>query len=343
MKGPVNPSIKVKHRAEGGNGPVKSSVNELFSGLQRGDKKSASRLMTMIENEDEAAEYILKQLYASDSRALVIGITGWPGVGKSTLISRVAKAFLDEGRKVGIIAVDPTSPFSGGGLLGDRIRFRGIDGHARLFIRSAASRGHHGGLSRSARAFVKVMEVMGLDVVLLETVGIGQDQIGVSLVADTTVVVLAPGLGDYLQAIKSGVLETGDIYVVNKADRPDADKAVQYLEALIQMQEKVDWRPKVIRTTAADGGGIGDLMTEISLHDDFCRADMKVQARKAGAARNEIREAIKTRLLERFLEQNPSASESIGHFARGICGRHTDPYLVADLILAEKETRTSNP
>jgi LAO/AO transport system kinase len=314
---------------------MKSSVDELFSGLQQGDKKSASRLMTIIENEDEAAEGALKKLYASGARAFVVGITGWPGVGKSTLISRVAKAFLDEGKKVGIVAVDPTSPFSGGGLLGDRIRFRNIDGDERLFIRSAASRGHHGGLSRAARAFVKVMEVMGLDIVLLETVGIGQDQIGVSLVADTTVVVLAPGLGDHLQAIKSGVLEAGDIYVVNKADRPEADKAVQYIEALIRMQEKESWCPKVLLTAAVDGSGIDDLMKEIGLHGEYCRTGVKVLARKARAARNEIREAVKTRLLEQFVEQDPSIAKAIGRFARDICGRHTDPYVVADLILAE--------
>ncbi len=314
---------------------MRQSIDELFAGLERGDKKSASRLMTLLENADKSAEEALKKLYASGMRAFVIGVTGWPGVGKSTLINGLAKGFLNRGRKVGIIAVDPTSPFSGGGLLGDRIRFRSIDGDERLFIRSAASRGHQGGLSRAARAFVRVMEVMGLDVVFLETVGIGQDQVDVSLVADTTVVVLAPGLGDYLQAIKSGILEAGDIYVVNKADRPDADKAVQHLQALIQIQEKTAWRPKVLKTTAADGGGIDDLAKEIALHGAYCRTDTGGQNRKVRAARNELREAVKARLLERFIARHPSLAESIEGFAPDICGRRTDPLLLADSILAE--------
>jgi LAO/AO transport system kinase len=316
---------------------VKQRIDELFTGLSQGDKKSASRLMTLLENDDESAEEALKRLYASERRAFVIGITGWPGVGKSTLVSKLAKCFLDEGRKVGIIAVDPTSPFSGGGLLGDRIRFRNIDGDERLFIRSAASRGHHGGLSRAARAFVRIMEVMGLDVVFLETVGIGQDQIGVSLVADSTIVVLAPGLGDYLQAIKSGILEAGDIYVVNKADRPDADKAVQHIEGLIQMQEKTGWRPKVLKTTALDGGGIGDLVNEIALHGAYCRTETAGQIRKVRAARHELKEAVKSRLLERLTRKYPALAESLEGFAPDICGRRTDPFLVADSILAETE------
>jgi LAO/AO transport system kinase len=320
---------------------MKSKVDELLAGLRQGDKKSAGRLMTMLENGDEVAEDLLRELYASNAKALVVGITGWPGVGKSTLISRLARVFLDQGKKVGIIAVDPTSPFSGGGLLGDRIRFRSIDGTEHLFIRSAASRGHHGGLSRAARAFVKVMEVMGLDVVFLETVGIGQDQIGVSLVADTTVVVLAPGLGDHLQAIKSGILEAGDVYVINKADRPDADKAAQHVEALIRMQEKEGWRPKVMMTTATDGSGIEDLAKEIAEHGDYCRTNPKVLARKVRAARNEIREAVKTRLLERFIADNAAIDESIDRSASDICGRRTDPYVVADIILAERKTGSS--
>ena len=246
-----------------------------------------------MNNEGQEGERALKQLYTLDGRALVVGITGWAGVGKSSLISRLAGAFLDQEKKVGVIAVDPTSPFSGGGLLGDRLRFRNIDGYERLFIRSVASRGHHGGLSRSSRAFVKIMEVMGLDVVILETVGIGQEQVGVSLIADTTVVVLAPGLGDFLQAIKSGILEIGDIFVVNKADRPDVDKTVQDVSAAMRMREKTGWRPVVMKTVATDGTGIQDLLMEIEKHRDYrmtgneaSGAKLKPHAKKGVFPRN---------------------------------------------------------
>jgi LAO/AO transport system kinase len=292
--------------------------------------------MSLLENEGPNSEAALRRLYALEGKALVIGVTGWPGVGKSSLISRIAKVFLNEGKRVGIIAIDPTSPFSGGGLLGDRIRFKEIEGKENLFIRSVASRGHHGGLSRSARAFVKIMEAQGCEVILLETVGIGQDQITVSLVADTTIVVVAPGLGDYLQAIKSGIPEIGDIFVVNKADRNDADRAVQDLEAAVSMRQKEGWRPPVMKTIAADGTGVEALMREIVLHAAYRAAEKNVPATKILAAKNEIREAMKARLLDYFSGRDGLEDESMNRYARELCRRRIDPYVVADMILAEK-------
>jgi LAO/AO transport system kinase len=315
---------------------VQSDINILFNDLQNGDKGCAGRIMTLIENQDPGSEEILKRLYTVEARALVIGVTGWSGVGKSTLINRIAKAFLDKEKSVGIIAVDPTSPLSGGGLLGDRIRFREIEGREGLFIRSVASRGHHGGLSRSARVFVKIMEVMGYDIVILETVGVGQDQITVSLIADTTIVVMAPGLGDYLQAIKSGILEMADVFVVNKADRRDADKTVQDLESSIGMREKTGWHPPVIKTVASDGGGIDILMEEIARHKLYCGTDEGVLTPKVRAAKNEIREAVKSRLLDHFYRQNGLSDELMYRYAKGVCERKVDPCIVADMILAEK-------
>ena len=286
--------------------------------------------MTLIENEGQEGERALKQLYTLDGRALVVGITGWAGVGKSSLISRLAGAFLDQEKKVGVIAVDPTSPFSGGGLLGDRLRFRNIDGYERLFIRSVASRGHHGGLSRSSRAFVKIMEVMGLDVVILETVGIGQEQVGVSLIADTTVVVLAPGLGDFLQAIKSGILEIGDIFVVNKADRPDVDKTVQDVSAAMRMREKTGWRPVVMKTVATDGTGIQDLLMEIEKHRDYRMTGNEASGAKLKATCEVIKEAIKARLLDDYLREDRTRAEVIERNACEVLMRKVDPYLIAD-------------
>ncbi|HNT69505.1 MAG TPA: methylmalonyl Co-A mutase-associated GTPase MeaB [Syntrophorhabdaceae bacterium] len=311
-------------------------TDRLFAGLQRGEKGCASRLMSLIENEGPEAEAALRRLYTTGLRALVIGVTGWPGVGKSSLVSRIAKSFLGEGKKVGIVAVDPTSPISGGGLLGDRIRLRDIEGRENLFIRSVASRGHHGGLSRSARPFVKILEAMGCDVVLLETVGVGQNQTTVSLIADTTIIVVAPGLGDYLQAIKSGILEIGDIFVVNKADRPDADKAALDLESAIQMREKEGWRPTVVKTIAIDGTGIEDLMREIQGHTTHCSREKDMVTRKISAAKDEIREAVKARLLNHFMGKDGLTNEATNRYAREICERKTDPYVVADIVLRDK-------
>ena len=315
---------------------MKSELDILFEGLEKGDKRSAGRILTLLEDRGPKSEEALKRLYSSERRPLVAGVTGWPGVGKSSLISRIAGMFLDEGKRVGIVAVDPTSPFSGGGILGDRIRFREIDGRENLFIRSVASRGHHGGLSRSARSFVKVMEAMGSDVVLLETVGVGQDQVNVSLIADTTVVVVAPGLGDFLQAMKSGILEAGDIFVVNKADRPDADKAVQYLESAVGMREKGGWCAPVVKTIAADGSGIEALVREIGNHAAYCSLEEGVVAAKVRAARDEIKEALKTRLFEHLFGGNFAEESPIAAYARRVCERRADPYLLADMILAEK-------
>jgi LAO/AO transport system kinase len=315
---------------------MQTDLDILFADLAKGDKRSASLLMTLFEDEGQDNEAALKRLYALGGEALVIGVTGWPGVGKSSLVSRIAKIFLNEGKRVGIIAIDPTSPFSGGGLLGDRIRFRDIEGNENLFIRSVASRGHHGGLSRSARAFTKVMEVMGCDVVLLETVGIGQNQITVSLVADTTLVVVAPGLGDYLQALKSGILEVGDIFVVNKADRVDADRAVVDLEGAVRMRGKEGWRPAIVKTIAANGSGIEALVAEIMRHRAYCGAEKSIIRTKIRAAGDEIREAVKSRLLDHFLGREGLGDETLNEYAREICERKNDPYIVADMILAQK-------
>ena len=315
---------------------MQTDLENLFSKLREGDRRSASRIMTLIENEGPGRKEALEKLYRTESKALVVGVTGWPGVGKSSLINRIAGSFLNQGKKVGIIAIDPTSPLSGGGLLADRIRFREIEGTERLFVRSVASRGHHGGLSLYTRAFVKVMESMGSDVILLETVGIGQDQITVSLIADTTIVVVAPGLGDYLQAIKSGVLEVGDIFVVNKADRPDADRAVFDLEEAARMRGTEGWRPPVVKTVAAEKTGADALMGEITRHASYCADEKSVKDRKLRAAKHEIRDAVESRLFEHFFGREDLNGDSMNRLAREICARKIDPYMIADMMLAKK-------
>lgn len=315
---------------------MKDDMDRLFAGLQEKDRVRASRLMTLLEDGGAESEAALKRLYDLPGKALVIGVTGWPGAGKSTLIGKMAKKSLEAGKRVGIVAVDPTSPLSGGGLLGDRIRFRDIEGKEGLFIRSMASRGHQGGLSRSARAFVKVFEVMEYDVVILETVGVGQDQISVSLVADTTVVVVAPGLGDYLQAIKAGILEVADIFVVNKADRDDADRTVLDLLNAISLREKTTWSPPVLKTVASDGTGVGELMNEIERHAAYSSTEEYLGAGKARAARKEIKEALKSRLLDWFMRSAEFDDDALADYAAEIRKRRIDPYIIADTLLSKK-------
>ncbi len=273
-------------------------INNLLSKVKQGNKKSASWLMRMIEDGGPQAGAILSRLYDFSATAHRIGITGWPGVGKSTLVNALAKAYLDEGRRVGIVAVDPTSPYSGGSLLGDRDRFRDVDGHPDLFIRSMATRGYGGGVGKATRGIVKVMEAMGQDVVLLETVGVGQDQVGVSAIVDTTIMVTAPGLGDFLQSLKAGVLEAGEILVVNKADNPNAEQTAADLTALIEMGRHPDgWKPRLVLTVATRGTGIDDLLKSIRDHRLFRQQKGGVNPRHKIAARQEILDMIREQCL----------------------------------------------
>jgi len=312
-------------------------LETLFESLRSGNRRTGGLVMSLIEDCHPQKEEILKRLYECTNRALAIGVTGWPGVGKSSLIKGLAQAFLDKGHKVGIIPVDPTSPFSGGSLLGDRVRLREIEGRENLYIRSMASRGHPGGLANSARALVKIMETMGYDVVLMETVGAGQDQTNVALIVDTTIVVVAPGLGDRLQAIKSGILEVGDILVVNKGDRLGADGTAADLLNAVMMGERKGWHPPVIKTVALESKGIEELMAEIARHAAHSAAEGSAKARKHRAAENEIVEAIKTRLFERFFNGEDPIGKSMSEYAARLCERKSDPLILADAILREKD------
>jgi LAO/AO transport system kinase len=195
------------------------SIEDIVSGVRKDDKRFAAQLMTMVENAVPESEDCLKALRNGGRQAHEVSVTGWPGVGKITLISRIAGSFLNDNMQVGIIAVDPTSPVSGGSFLGDRERMRAIDGDERLLIRSMATRGHPGGIAAATNSFIRIMEAMGKDVIIAETVGVGQDQVSVTDLADTVIMTVIPSMGDYIQALKAGIMELGDIYVVNKADR----------------------------------------------------------------------------------------------------------------------------
>jgi LAO/AO transport system kinase len=311
------------------------SIERLISSIRTGDKRSASRLMSMIEDGTAESEECLKRLRGGTGQSHIIGVTGWPGVGKSTLISRIARAFLVEDKSVGIIAVDPTSPLSGGSLLGDRERMRGVDGHERLFIRSMATRGHTGGIAAATDAFIKIMEVMGKDVVIVETVGVGQDQVSVTDVTDTVVMTVIPGMGDYLQALKAGIMELGDIFVVNKADRKGVEEVVVDLRMIIGMSERRGaWSPPIVKTIATANTGIDELLAAIARHKTYIMESGKLSSKKRRAVKIEIVETLKVRFVQ-LLDERIALEEKLEAYAEEILDGSIDRYALVDRIFEE--------
>ena len=290
--------------------------------------------MTMIENGDAEARAALKSLYPHTGSAHIIGITGPPGSGKSTLADRLTEELRKRDKTVGIVAVDPTSPFTGGAILADRIRMQGHSLDAGVFIRSMATRGHLGGLARATNEIVDVMDASGKEVILIETVGVGQDEVEVVGTAHTCVVVSVPGLGDEVQTFKAGVLEIGDLFVVNKADREGASRTVAELEMMLHMApEAAGWSPKVLRTVATTGEGVASLLDAICEHKVFM--DERDLRKKKGRARSErafralLQERLTARALERF-DQNGGMKELISR----LVDRALDPYTAVDEVLA---------
>jgi LAO/AO transport system kinase len=309
------------------------SIEETLVSLRLGDKRTASQLMSLIENDGQRGDAFLREMSVSGKRAFVLGVTGWPGVGKSTIVSQLTKGFLRDGKDVGVIVIDPSSPFSGGSLLGDRERMKGVDGDPKLFIRSAATRGHAGGIARSARAFVKVMEEMGKEIVIVETVGVGQDQVSIMQMAHTILLILIPGMGDYLQSLKAGILEIGDIFVVNKADREGANQAVADLTMMISMNGMSrEWRPPIVKTIARNGTGIEELMTQVELHRKSLENGTPLNLRQMSAIRTEILENISSQCLH-HIAQKTDLNGLIEEYVQKVHNGALDSQTVAEEIL----------
>lgn len=270
----------------------------------RGDKRATGKLISLVENEPDAAVANLQELYPHTSNAHVVGITGPPGSGKSTITTGLAKRWRAQGRRVGIIAVDPNSPFSGGALLGDRVRMQELATDSGVFIRSMSARGKLGGLARATHNVVRVLDAGGHDLVLVETVGVGQSEVDIVQTADTVVVALMPGMGDYIQTIKAGIIEIADVFAVNKADRPDVSRLQMELETVLDWSHSdgTGWRPPVVMTVATTGEGIEELESAIGKHWTYLRDTGELSSRRRERYQAELQATVEEYWRQSFFE-----------------------------------------
>jgi len=314
-------------------------VDSIVKKIVDGDVRVAARLIRDIDDGTPGTREILKALHRHTGKAYIIGITGAPGVGKSTVVDQMVSGLRTKGKTVGVLAVDPTSPFSGGAILGDRIRMQRHSLDKGVFIRSLATRGQFGGLTQSTRSAIDIMDAMGKDYIIVETVGVGQDEVDIARSAHTTIIVVVPGMGDHIQAIKAGIFEVGDIFVVNKSDRPDAEKTLFDLKAMIEIAskkfKKEGWDPPILMAEAVNNKGILELLHEIENH----RKSKKALSResiiryKKTMARFELIDMIKSRFIEDTLNQIANSHEFKKYLDCIIEGTK-DPYSACDELLS---------
>ena len=310
-----------------------TDLDALADGIRRGLYRALAQAITLVERGDPRTDRLLADIYPLTGRARIIGVTGSPGSGKSTLVAAMAKHYRRQEKRVGIVAVDPTSPFTGGAILGDRIRMVDLYTDRGVFIRSMATRGFLGGLAKATNDVVDLLDASGFDIVLVETVGVGQDEVEVVRTVQTNVVVLVPGMGDEIQAIKAGIMEIGDIFVVNKADRPGADKTVTEVTMMMSLvEEHGDWVPPIVKTVASKSEGIEELDAAIERHYEYLKASGELNRRN----RERVRIRIETQLKEKFMDRLIGGTIALADYDQildDVLSKRNNPHDAAEGVL----------
>jgi LAO/AO transport system kinase len=318
-------------------------LTDLSARIAAGDARAIARAISLVEDDGDAGRELVGRIYAKTGRAFLVGVTGAPGTGKSTLVDRLIAEIRRAGLKVGVIAVDPTSPFSGGAVLGDRVRMNAHAGDAGVFIRSMATRGHLGGLARATSDAALVLDAAGSDVVIIETVGVGQDEVDIVSAADISIVLLVPGAGDDLQAIKAGVMEIGDIFVVNKADREGADRVVQGVASNLSLKtyDASEWKPPILKTEATTGAGVDILWAEIGRFKEWASTHRQSRRRARHASR--LRELLAFSFLRHIDSVLPAGD--FDRLVEAVGERTRDPYSIVEEVMNRvlSEPRIPNP
>jgi LAO/AO transport system kinase len=310
-----------------------ANTKSLIDRIAAGDARAVARAISKVEDLSKDASALMKQVFPLTGRGLVIGITGAPGAGKSSLVDKLALYYRQHGERVGIVAVDPSSPFSGGAILGDRIRMQALGLDSGVFIRSMATRGNLGGLARTTVDAVSILDAAGYGKIIIETVGVGQDEVEVVKAADVSVVVLVPGMGDDIQAIKAGIMEIGDIFVINKADRDGVNSTEKELQALLSLAARDDaWQPLIVKTIATEGAGVEGLAAAIEDYREFHLRTESGDGRRRAIARWRILELLRERLVSQTLE-SAAASEKLDELAGEVASRQRDPYSAVEEIM----------
>jgi LAO/AO transport system kinase len=308
--------------------------DELVAAAASGDRAAVARLISLVERGGESAHRVGQLVHPLGGRAYAVGITGPPGAGKSTLTDRLIREARGQGNDVGVLAVDPSSPFTGGAFLADRVRMQDHATDAGVFIRSMATRGHLGGLSLATPEAIRVLDAAGFPIVLVETVGVGQMEVEIAGEADTTLVVLTPGAGDAMQANKAGLLEVADVFVINKADRPGVGELERDLGSMLDMDMHMsDWRPPIVRTTATSGEGVAELWETIGKHRNYLESGGLLEERRAKRLTEELRQIVVHRLEQKAFEVAGGAA--FGRLRDAVVARELDPYTAAEELLAE--------